>query len=207
MLAVISQMKRTVDTDKIIEAYLYAAKMIMAVQAPILAFLVFFARPILALSGKDYVLGEQAVVVFAFTFVLNGYLGLSAIIVLGLNKTKWALMNDMGALAWAVLFNFLLVPRYGVTGAAFATSLSILLTNAAWFGEAVYLLKRAPIRPSVLILFLASLVTLGASYLFWRFFGGDTLVSRGTGFVLFLLTYGSVIAFYVRNGLLKIRKA
>ena len=207
MLAVISQMKRTVDTDKIVEAYLYAAKMIMAVQAPVLAFLVFFARPILALSGHDYVLGEQAVIVFAFTLVLNGYLGLSAIIVMGLNKTKWALMNDTGALAWAVLFNFLLVPHWGVTGAAIATSLSIFLTNVAWFGEAIYLLKRVPIRPSVLILFLASLSTLGTAYLLWRTFGGDSLVSRGTAFGLFLITYGSVILIYVKRGILRIKKA
>jgi O-antigen/teichoic acid export membrane protein len=206
MLAVISQLKRTVDTDRIVEAYLYAAKMIMAVQAPVLAFLVFFARPILALSGKDYVLGEQAVIVFAFTLVLNGYLGLSAIIVMGLNKTKWALMNDMGALAWAVLFNFLLVPRYGVTGAALATSLSIFLTNLAWFGEAIYLLKRVPIRASVVVLFLASLLTLGASYLLWKSFGGDTVVSRGIGFALFIATYGAVVLVYLRKGILKIRR-
>ncbi|MDQ3000501.1 MAG: oligosaccharide flippase family protein, partial [Fibrobacterota bacterium] len=205
MLAVISQMKRTLDTERIIAAYLYATKMIMAVQAPILAFLVFFARPILALSGEEYVEGEQAVIVFAFTLLLNGYLGLSAIIVMGLNKTKWALMNDIGALALAVLFNFLLVPRYGVTGAALATSLSILLTNAAWYGEAIYLLKRVPINTSVMILFLASLATLGISYLGWRFAGGDGLESRIAGFAAFLLTFGAVVTVYLKKGILKIR--
>lgn len=206
MLAVISQMKRNLDTDKIIEAYLYAAQMIMAVQAPILAFLVFFAKPILSLSGPDYAQGEMAVVISAFTLVLNGYLGLSAIIVLGLNKTRWALINDIGALGWAVLFNFLLVPIYGVTGAALAQSLSILLTNFAWYGEAIYLLKRVPIRASVVILFLSSLATLGTSYGLWRMFGGDGLWGRAAGFGLFLVAFGAVVFMYWKKGILKIRK-
>lgn len=207
MLAVIAQMKRTVDSDRITDAYLHAAKMIMAAQAPILAFLVFFARPILSLSGEEYAMGEPAVIITAFTFALSGYLGLSSMVVLGLGKSRWALLNDMGALGWALLFNFLLVPEYGVTGAAIATSLSILLTNFAWYGEAIYLLKRVPAKPSVVGLFLASLACLGSAYLLWRHFGGTDLPSRILFFGLFAAAYGAVVGAFMKKGLLSFRKA
>jgi O-antigen/teichoic acid export membrane protein len=206
MLAVIAQMKRGADAERIAGAYLHAAKMIMAAQAPVLAFLVFFARPILSLSGTGYAEGEAAVIVTAFTFALSGYLGLSSMVVLGLGKSRWALANDLGALGWAMLFNFLLVPRYGVTGAAVATSLSILLTNFAWYGEAIYLLKRVPANLSVVALFLASLASLAAAFGLWKAYGGPGLADRILYFALFALAFGSVAGIFMKKGLLSFRK-
>lgn len=206
MLAVIAQMKRGADSLRITEAYLHAAKMIMAAQAPVLAFLIFFAKPILSLSGEEYAQGEAAVIVTAFTFALSGYLGLSSMVVLGLGKSRWALLNDIGALSWALLFNFLLVPRYGVTGAAVATSLSILLTNFAWYGEAIYLLKRIPARASVVGLFLSSLACMGTAFWLWRRFGGTDLPQRIAFFLVFVAAYGAVVGVFLKKGWLSFRK-
>ncbi len=193
LLAVIAQLKRGIDSVNIRDAYLHAGQTTLALQIPIFAFLAFFARPLLGLSGAEYAQGETALLIFAFTLIIIGYLGLSGVVVLGLGKSRWAMFNDLLCLALALLFTPILVPRYGIAGAALGTSLSILLTNLVWFYETIYLIKLVPLRAAVFINFLMGVGLTALAWLGWKHFGSDTLVSRGVWFTAYAVPYAAVL--------------
>lgn len=207
LLAVIAQLKRGIDSANIRDAYLHAGQTTLALQIPIFAFLTFFAGPLLSLSGPEYAQGESALLIFAFTLIIIGYLGLSGVVVLGMGKSRWAMFNDLLCLVLALLFTPVLVPRYGIAGAAMGTSLSILLTNVVWFFETIYLIRLVPLRAAVFVNFILGVGLTALAWSGWKRFGADTLVSRGIWFGLYAVLYAAVLWALFGKAWLKRRRA
>ncbi|MEO6094245.1 MAG: polysaccharide biosynthesis C-terminal domain-containing protein [Fibrobacteria bacterium] len=201
LLVVISRLKRNVDSLEIKKAYLHAGELIIALQMPIFAFLTFFAPHLLKLSGEAFEAGKGVLLVFALTLILNSYLGLSGMVVMGLGKSRWALNNDILGLVLVVIFNLILVPRYGILGAAFATSASLVTVSLVWFYEATYLIRRVPLNASVVVNFLSGVGAVGVFYYLWSRFGQETLYSRATYFSAFAVLYALVFLFRFRHAL------
>jgi O-antigen/teichoic acid export membrane protein len=193
LLAVIAQLKRGADNVNIRDAYLHAGQTTLALQIPIFAFLAFFAGPLLAISGPEYAQGESALLIFAFTLIVIGYLGLSGVVVLGMGKSRWAMFNDLLCLILALIFNPILVPRYGIAGAALGSSLAILLTNIVWFCETIYLIRLVPLRAAVFVNFILGVALTALAWSGWKHYGSDTLASRGVGFAGFVIPYAGVL--------------
>lgn len=207
LLAVVASLKRGADAVHIREAYLHAGQATMALQIPIFAFLVFFASHLLGLSGPAYAAGEAPLLIFAFTLILIGYLGLSATVVLGLGKSRWGVLNDVLSVSLTLGFNFLLVPRHGIVGAALGTALAMLLTNVVWFLESVYLIRRVPLKPAVFANLLLGLGSTWAAWLLWKLYGTPALPSRALYFGAFALPYGSMLWFLFGKEWLARRRA
>jgi O-antigen/teichoic acid export membrane protein len=193
LLAVISRLKRNVDSSEIKKAYLHAGDLIIALQMPIFAFLTFFAPDLLRLSGEAFTAGKPVLLVFALALILNSYLGLSGMVVMGLGKTRWALSNDIVGLVLVVIFNWILIPRFGILGAAFATSISMLCVSFIWFCETIYLIRRVPLNALVVANFLGGVGTVALFYGLWHRFGQADLFSRASYFAMFSAAYGSML--------------
>lgn len=201
LLVVISRLKRTVDSLEIKKAYLHAGELIIALQMPIFAFLTFFAPYLLKLSGEEFAAGQGVLLVFALTMIINSYLGLSGMVVMGLGKTRWALMNDIAGLVLVVIFNLILVPRFGILGAAFATSASLISISLLWFYEATYLIRKVPLNLSVVFHFTSGVGTVGLFYLMWARLGHESLYSRAGYFAAFAAVYGLMLLIRFRKSL------
>lgn len=193
LLAVIAQLKRGADNTHIRDAYLHAGHTTLALQIPTFAFLAFFAGPLLALSGPEYAQGLAPLLIFAFTLILTGYLGLSGMVVMGMGKSRWAIVNDLICLALSLLFIPLLVPRYGIAGAALGTSLAILITNLVWFGETIYLIRLVPLRAGVVVNFAIGVGLTGLALWLWNRFGDEGLASRSVWFAVFAVPYAVML--------------
>jgi O-antigen/teichoic acid export membrane protein len=193
MLAVISGMKRTADSLAIKKAYLHAGGLIIALQMPIFAFLVFFAPNLLGLSGSEYAAGEPVLRIFALALILNSYLGLSGMVVMGLGKTRWALVNDLAGLGLATALNLWLVPRYGIVGAAWGTSIALFIISLAWFLEAIYLIRRVPLDLPIVFNFLGGVGLVAIFYFLWMRHGSPGLPSRIPWFAAYAVLYGGFL--------------
>lgn len=193
MLAVISGMKRTADSLAIKKAYLHAGGLIIALQMPIFAFLVFFAPNLLGLSGSEYAAGEPVLRVFALALILNSYLGLAGMVVMGLGKTRWALVNDIAGLVLVVGLNLWWVPRFGIVGAAYGSSIAMLSISLAWFFEAAYLIRRIPLDFAVVFNFLGGVGLVAVCYFLWTRHGHPGLASRIPWFAVYAVLYGGFL--------------
>ncbi|MGY0003467.1 oligosaccharide flippase family protein [Micromonospora sp. I033] len=95
------------------------------------AYLVFaaFATPMLALFGSGYGGGHRVVVLLALTMLVATGCGMVDMVLNMAGRTAWTFYNAMAGTVLNVGANLLLIPRYGILGAALAWTVSILVTN------------------------------------------------------------------------------
>ncbi|MBB5110595.1 oligosaccharide flippase family protein [Micromonospora echinospora] len=95
------------------------------------AYLIFaaFATPMLALFGGDYADGRRVVVLLALTMLLATGCGMVDMVLNMAGRTAWTFYNAMTGTVLNVVGNLLLIPRFGILGAALAWIVSILVTN------------------------------------------------------------------------------
>ncbi|HET9601986.1 MAG TPA: flippase [Acidimicrobiales bacterium] len=112
-------------------AYKAAASWMLRFALPFFAIIFIFPRPLLGVFGTGYGLGATVTVILAFgklTDVATGPCG-TMLNQAGLNKLS--LLDNIVALAINLGLNFLLIPEYGIRGAAVAWTISLVLVNAA----------------------------------------------------------------------------
>ena len=112
-------------------AYKAAASWMLRFALPFFAIIFIFPRPLLGVFGTGYGLGATVTVILAFgklTDVATGPCG-TMLNQAGLNKLS--LLDNVVALAINIGLNFLLIPEYGIRGAAVAWTISLVLVNAA----------------------------------------------------------------------------
>lgn len=117
---------------------LFCSRVMVCIATPILFFMLIFPELLMGLFGEQYKQGAnllRILVIGQFINVITGSVGFL------LNMTGFE--NDMRNIVFlsgaiALLLNFILIPIYGVTGAAIATSIAIALQSLF----AVYMVRR-----------------------------------------------------------------
>ncbi|WP_192868267.1 flippase [Calderihabitans maritimus] len=105
------------------------AKIILAVAVPIVAVLVAFGKSILSLFGSDFMSGQLALVVLSVGQLMNAGFGpVGQLAIHTGNENGTALIVGLAALM-NILLNLLLIPKWGVVGAAMATAVSLAVWN------------------------------------------------------------------------------
>jgi O-antigen/teichoic acid export membrane protein len=95
------------------------------------AYLLFavFAEPMLALFGEGYGAGRWVTVYLALTMLVATGCGMVDTVLNMAGKTAWTFYNALAGTVVNVVANLLLIPPYGIFGAAIAWSLAILVNN------------------------------------------------------------------------------
>ena len=119
-----------------------SSKLIFFVTLPVFLLVVLFSKQILLFFGPEYLKGYFALVFLTFcqfTYAISGFVDLI------LNMTGRQKIFGKITIVCAVvnlLLNFLLIPKFGIIGAALSTGFSILLTNVI---ALVYIKKKMDI--------------------------------------------------------------
>jgi O-antigen/teichoic acid export membrane protein len=104
---------------------------LMVATWPLYLTFVLFAPTLLRVFGGGFKGGAEVLEVLGFTMLLATAVGTVDMVLLMGGKSSWNMINTMVGLSLNIGLNLLLIPRYGVTGAAIAWSVSILVTNLA----------------------------------------------------------------------------
>ncbi len=185
--------------------------------APIFLLLIFFPETIIRfVFGEEYVAGSLALVILSSAYFVNVSVGLTFETLVCFNKRRLIFWLNAFALLLNVLLNLVLIPNYGITGAAIATGSTIVIRELLSF----YVVKKT-IRLKLLSNALAYLkillalafsfsITLGLfsllrSFLSSYFLVAFLLLSLGSSYLLFLLLFGAVNKedYLVFNGVAK----
>jgi len=137
---------------------------VASASAPIALTLLALREPLLWLYGPAYVSGVTAMGLLVCGHLVNGVLGLTGYVIVMSGRSGVFFWDNLLAAGVNLGLSFLLIPRYGVTGAAIAslTSTSLLLGTIvvqAWVFERVHPFNRAFAKPFLAagIAFLAEL--------------------------------------------------
>lgn len=129
------------DKDGMARLYTAATRWTLMLNVPFFLVLVLYAKPILSVFGETFATGAAALTILAFAELVNAGTGICGPVIDMTGHTRVKVANSV---LWTVLVvagNALLVPRWGVIGAATAASVAIVAVNLLTVGE-VWLLER-----------------------------------------------------------------
>jgi O-antigen/teichoic acid export membrane protein len=106
-----------------------ATKLAFFSTLPILIFLLLFGRFFLSLYGSDFVFGYLALIFLVFSQFINAATGpVGYFLDMTGHQKKFRNIIIFSAIL-NILLNYILIPNYGIHGAAFASMLSVVLWN------------------------------------------------------------------------------
>ncbi len=187
---VISELYARNKIDDLRRTYSVVTKWMLSLIFPTFLLVVLFPEQIIKiLFGAEYVAGAAALSILMFGFMVYGALGPTSAILQTYGRTKIIMMtNYIGAITNLGL-NFLLIPIYGVNGAAIATGFSLALLYILNFLFAYRVAKMQPFRLSYLKIILASMIAVFVVYLLTKYVIGVSTIALILMLFVFLLFY------------------
>lgn len=160
--------------------------------------IVIFRMELLQIYGNTFTTGARALLFLAIGEVINAATGSTGAILLMTGKQKWEVLNSFCILILNVAFNFYLIPRYGVEGAAIGFTLSISIINVLKLLETYKEFKIHPYSSKYFKGFIA--IVLGAFFAFWysrllSLFALNYIFTLLSGILILLLT--SIVTLYL----------
>jgi O-antigen/teichoic acid export membrane protein len=134
LLSVFSRARSSVPTPGQVRHFNYAAWIVMTLQVPFVPAVLLFGGDFLRLVGPTYAVGAAALSVAVF---FNAWMTLGAFsepFVAGMGRTRVVPVAQAVFFSGSVLLNLLLIPRFGIAGAALASGLAYMLGSAVNFG-------------------------------------------------------------------------
>ncbi|MDQ3777922.1 MAG: oligosaccharide flippase family protein, partial [Actinomycetota bacterium] len=115
--------------------YQAATAWLIALGWPLYATLAVFAPVFMEIFGPHYVAGATALTILALAGLVNFATGNVTLLLLMAGGSGWNMFNAAASLATNVALNLVLIPRYGIEGAALAWAASIVLNNVLALAE------------------------------------------------------------------------
>jgi O-antigen/teichoic acid export membrane protein len=96
---------------------------------PIYLLSVIFGPEVLSLFGHSYRAGHLVMIILGLTLLLSAACGQVDTVLITTGRSGWSLANGLSALVINVVLDVLLIPKYGITGAAIGWSVAIVVCN------------------------------------------------------------------------------
>ncbi len=155
-LPVVSQLFARGNIGDLESLFKSTSKWMFFLVLPLLLLVLVFPREILRiLYGPEYLSGYTALIILASSVTMNTFLGLSGNILVGGGYTRLNLTGEIIAAVCNISLNIVLIPIYGIVGAAVATGISYLARNIAFLVFVYRILGIHPYKRSYLNIFLS----------------------------------------------------
>jgi O-antigen/teichoic acid export membrane protein len=112
--------------------------MLTMIQLAIGFFIVLFPAETMMIAGRDYVMQPEVLGILLLGNLVNGFFGLSGTVIVGLGKSGAIMKMNIVTLAIALVSNRLLIPLWGIAGAAISSAL-YQLVQSIWMN--LYMVK------------------------------------------------------------------
>ncbi len=179
--------------DRVQGIYRRTTTWIIAVVWPSYIGIAVFAPWLLSLFGDEYVEGATALRIVAVAMMVAAASGPVDNVLLMAGRSWWSVGNWGAALTVNVILNFMLIPLFGIEGAAIAWAASILVRNVVPVAEVWYLLGVHPFSGIYFRLVVASISTIGLSSIVSALLLGQNAVAVAVGTVPAALVYGALV--------------
>ncbi len=200
------------DTGGAQRMYQTATWWLAAVAFPIYLTLAVFAPFFVGAFGAGFSSGESVLTIVAPAMLVSMAAGPVTVMLLMAGKSSWNLANTAVALSVNVGLNFVLIPRFGIEGAAAAWATSIVLANLLPLVEVRTFLRLQPLGAGLAVVSLASAVCFGVFGALARLALGVSPASFalfaavGTGvYVVVLWRFRAVLRFAVFRDAVRVR--
>lgn len=137
----IGEIAATQDWARLRHVYQAVARWTLLCTVPAFSLLAIFGQEILALFGKAFSDGATCLMILAFGHAFYSAVGLSSTILLMFGHSRRVMWNTLSLAMLLIGSNWLMIPRWGIVGAAFAVSISMVAISVVGVCQ-VWLLYR-----------------------------------------------------------------
>ena len=129
-LPIFSDLYENESKNKRLVFYRLVTKWMVFLVLPIYFSILFFSQELMMLLyGRDYVIGAPVLIVLATGYVIHLVFGLNIGALTAIGQTDKVLYGNSAGFVANLLLNIILIPRFGMLGAAFASALTFVITN------------------------------------------------------------------------------
>ena len=157
-------------------------------------FLIIFVLRIelLSIFGTSFISGSSVLLILSCGHLSNAFTGPTGQLLVMTGKQKWEMTNSICVVIINFFLNIILIPKFGLTGAALATAISIIVINFAKLVEVMQIYRIHPYSlgylSGIIAIFSAAAVTY---FIRMKLIDSQltiilTIVLSGIGFVIIL---------------------
>ena len=157
---VIAELHHQKDMKQMEHIYQTTNKWSLMVQLPVFLSLVLFSSQILSIFGEDFSTGATALVILAWSDLVNVTTGMGGIIIDMTGYTKLKLINSIIRLITYLGLSIVLIPRWGIVGAATVSLFGEGIVNLLRLFEVYVLFKMLPYNKDFIKPILAAILAL-----------------------------------------------
>lgn len=177
--------------------YSSANKWGLMVQLPVFLLMVLFPVQILSVFGESYTDGATALIIMAFSTLILVGTGMGGIIIDMTGYTRLKLFNSVVRLSVFVILDVLLIPRWGVVGAATAALAGETTVNLLRIGQVYYLFRLLPYSRDFIKPLAAAGIALGLTLVVGRRFPPDeSWLFTAVGMATLLASYAALLLLF-----------
>jgi O-antigen/teichoic acid export membrane protein len=172
------------------ELYRLGTWSLMALTWPLYLVLIAWAPFVMGLFGPEFAAGESAMIILSAAMLVNLATGNVTVVLLMSGRSGLNLANAFTSLVLNATLNLLLIPPYGMTGAAVAWAVSIMFINVAPLVQVRLALGvRSPVGRGFAVVAVAALLCFGLAGLAVRWAFGTSAVTFGLSLVVGCAVY------------------
>lgn len=169
-MPIVSELYGQGEREQLARFYQTMTKWTFTLNLPLFLIVLLFPGPILSIFGQDFVAGALALTILAWGNLIDAGTGICGVVLNMTGKTPLSLLNTIVLSVLMVGLSVLLIPRWGVTGAAVAALTTTALVNLMRLLEVLILLRLFPYNVSFVKPVVAGFVALAISWVMRRLF-------------------------------------
>lgn len=146
-------------------------KWVFYLTLPAFIIVLFSSNEILILFGGEFAAGANVLVVLAFAQLVNASTGSTGFVLIMSGRERLEFLNTLLVVVSDIILNIILIPRYGIMGAAIATGLSIIFINLLRLVEVKKMLGISPYDSRYLKGIISGILSVGVLFIIKPFIG------------------------------------
>jgi O-antigen/teichoic acid export membrane protein len=200
VLSIVSRIGAQGDLPRLRAGVSYATSLVILTQAPVYAFIVSFAPVILLLLGESFDAAVAPVLILTAFWLVAGIFGLQLVVVIGWGRSDLAMLDVGAALVVQAALLWILIPRAGLEGAAWAVGIATLVHTGLAVVQTRWLAGSWPYDPKLwwtIATIPAWAAAMGLTW--WALPTVDDLVRRCAAFASFAVVQAGCLAWLWRT--------
>jgi O-antigen/teichoic acid export membrane protein len=161
---------------------------------PVVIFMVFWAKDILNIFGKIFIDAYLPLIILAIGQFFNISMGSVGSMLVMTGRNWIVLLYSFLIFGLNLFLNYILIPKYGISGAAIATASSITILNLLYLMTVYYILKIHPYEMAVIKPVIGGAIAIGISLTLFHFMAVEwkwelmiSLITIMTSYILILV--------------------
>lgn len=167
---VVSDLSNRREMDALENLYKVVTKWISTLSFPLFILMIYFNEEILILTfGKEFIQGASVLVILSIALLINAIIGATGFLTAMSGKPKIELANLGIVLLFTVILSVVLIPKFGILGAAYSTLAAFMLLNVMRIIEVRIIFRIHPFRRDLYKPFVSGGISLGILFLTMKY--------------------------------------